>query len=249
MRYALPALPFLFICISQVASIRSGITLASVLQNGERRLHTSRFPGDSADSRERGPVFQRRASAPDARVDTLDRMFVLLPPEVQRRHIRRRLIALALLFSVLSSLAVVPHSLSYFNELSGGPLNGPAHLLGANVDWSQDMIFLKEWYDIHSDYRPLYLSSFCRISPIALTSGGKGRVADYTSIIGSTNGTDSAVGTSLGWLAVSVNDLYAYRHRYAETNQYGWLRDVPPSAHVGYSIRIYRVNVRARGAK
>jgi hypothetical protein len=38
-----------------------------------------------------------------------------------------------------SSLWIYPHSLSYFNESIGGPLNGPKHLLGSNVDWGQDM--------------------------------------------------------------------------------------------------------------
>lgn len=33
---------------------------------------------------------------------------------------------------VASSLWIYPHSLSYFNESIGGPLNGPEHLLGSN---------------------------------------------------------------------------------------------------------------------
>ncbi len=27
------------------------------------------------------------------------------------------------------------HSISYFNELAGGPENGSAHLLDSNIDW------------------------------------------------------------------------------------------------------------------
>lgn len=38
-----------------------------------------------------------------------------------------------------SSLWIYPHSLSYFNEAVGGPLNGAAHLLGSNLDWGQDL--------------------------------------------------------------------------------------------------------------
>lgn len=41
-----------------------------------------------------------------------------------------------------SSLWIYPHSLSYFNESIGGPLSGPQHLLGSNVDWAQDDIYL-----------------------------------------------------------------------------------------------------------
>ncbi len=46
---------------------------------------------------------------------------------------------------VSSSVWIYPHSLSYFNEAIGGPLNGSQHLLGSNLDWGQDFIFLKHW--------------------------------------------------------------------------------------------------------
>ncbi len=41
-----------------------------------------------------------------------------------------------------SSLWIYPHSLSYFNESIGGPLNGPEHLLGSSVDWGQDLKYI-----------------------------------------------------------------------------------------------------------
>lgn len=44
---------------------------------------------------------------------------------------------IAVAWSVVSSLSVYPHSLSYFNELVGGPRGGPAHLLDSNIDWGQ----------------------------------------------------------------------------------------------------------------
>jgi hypothetical protein len=43
---------------------------------------------------------------------------------------------------VASSLWIYPHSLSYFNEAIGGPLNGAEHLLGSNLDWGQDLRYL-----------------------------------------------------------------------------------------------------------
>jgi len=51
------------------------------------------------------------------------------------------LVALLGLWFVASSLWIYPHSLSYFNESIGGPLNGPRHLLGSNVDWGQDLLY------------------------------------------------------------------------------------------------------------
>jgi len=47
--------------------------------------------------------------------------------------------------SAVSSLQVFPHSMSYFNELSGGSANGHAHLLYSNIDYGQDLMFLKRW--------------------------------------------------------------------------------------------------------
>ena len=58
---------------------------------------------------------------------------------------------LALVWSVGSSVLVYPHSLSYFNELAGGPTCGHAHLGGAgadsNIDWGQDLLYLKRWLE------------------------------------------------------------------------------------------------------
>lgn len=63
-----------------------------------------------------------------------------------------------LIWSVANSLACYPHSLSYFNELAGGPAGGSAHLLGSDLDWGQDLLYLKRWLDDHPEVRPLYLS-------------------------------------------------------------------------------------------
>jgi hypothetical protein len=37
------------------------------------------------------------------------------------------------------------HFLGYFNEAAGGPLEGYRHLADSNVDWSQDLVRLREW--------------------------------------------------------------------------------------------------------
>ncbi len=58
--------------------------------------------------------------------------------------------ALGLCGSAVSSLRVYPHSLAYFNEGTGGPENGWRHMLGSNLDWGQDLIYLREWCDSNS---------------------------------------------------------------------------------------------------
>ena len=65
------------------------------------------------------------------------------------------LAAAALVWSVTSSLWIYPHSLSYFNELVGGPRGGHAYLDNSNIDWGQDLLYLKRWLDRHPEAQPL----------------------------------------------------------------------------------------------
>src|SRR3990172_8993814 len=67
------------------------------------------------------------------------------------------LVAFCLIGTACSTLSVYPHSLAYFNELSGGPQNGHRHLLGSNIEWSQDYLYLKDWINEHADVDTVYL--------------------------------------------------------------------------------------------
>jgi hypothetical protein len=78
---------------------------------------------------------------------------------------------LLLLASATSSLAVFPHSLSYFNELAGGPLNGAEHLLDANIDWGQDLLELRRWREAHPDALPFRLGYLVAFHPDLNRSG------------------------------------------------------------------------------
>lgn len=59
------------------------------------------------------------------------------------RAVFQSLVAGSFCWFLASSLWVYPHSLSYFNESIGGPLNGPEHLLGSSADWGQDLFYFK----------------------------------------------------------------------------------------------------------
>jgi hypothetical protein len=58
------------------------------------------------------------------------------------RLIATILVTVLLAWFIASSLWIYPHSLAYFNEAIGGPLNGSNHLLGSNLDWGQDLRYL-----------------------------------------------------------------------------------------------------------
>ena len=132
-------------------------------------------------------------------------------------------VAGALTWSVVSSLWVYPHSLSYFNELVGGPRNGHYHLGNSNADWGQDLFYLKRWLDRNPQARPLTLASYSLIDP---------RLAgiDYVA-------RPPTDGPEPGWHAVSVNRIH---HR---EGQYEYFLRMEPVAMAGYSIYIYHITL------
>ena len=78
----------------------------------------------------------------------------------------KRLAVLALLgAAIFSSLRVYPHSMSYFNELAGGPENGHNYLVDSNIDWGQDLLDLRDWYRQHPEARPFGLAFYHFVDP------------------------------------------------------------------------------------
>lgn len=66
-----------------------------------------------------------------------------------RAHLKLVILA-CLPASAISTLAVYPHDLAYFNELSGGPLDGHRHLRGTSADLGQDVLIVREWMQSHA---------------------------------------------------------------------------------------------------
>ena len=132
-------------------------------------------------------------------------------------------------------MAVYPHSLSYFNEFTGGPTVGHWHLINSNVDWGQDLFHLKKWLDAHPEANPVHLAYFGTIDP--LLAG-----IDYS--------LPPLDRPQPGWHAVSVqllripdravfNGHGGQQHVSAARYDYFW--KLTPVARAGYSIYIYHV--------
>ena len=138
-------------------------------------------------------------------------------------------------WTIASSASVFPHSLSYFNELAGGPRGGPEHLLDSNIDWGQDLWYLKRWLQRHGGEQSLFVAYFGLVSP---------------RWYGISFRLPPAVPTP-GTYAVSVNCLYGIHFpiyagdgtRVTRTHAQ-WLRYLQPVDRAGYSIWIYRVSPR-----
>ena len=170
---------------------------------------------------------------------------------VSRSRLWIAVTAMAVFWSVGSSLKVYPHSLSYFNELAGGPENGSAHLVDSNLDWGQDLLYLKHWLDEHPESRPLGLAYFGYIDP---------RVAGIEFVLppsGPTEATDlslveeGSLGPRPGWFAVSATLLRGYSYSVAngkggsetaERGTYTYFLHFRPVATAGYSIFIYHLD-------
>jgi hypothetical protein len=149
----------------------------------------------------------------------------------------------------VSSLTTYPHSLSYFNEFAGGPLNGADRLLDANIDWGQDLLYLKRWCDARSENRPLYLQYFGFPPSAPQIAGIASRPMPKIKGFDSPDFDSQDVVTfdpalEPGWYAISVNDLYAYKHFGSEMPWFSYLLRKTPVARAGYSIRIYQLSTR-----
>lgn len=87
-------------------------------------------------------------------VDNVNRRNVLCVTRQGLPSLVRCALVAVVLWSGMSSLWLYPHSLAFFNELIGGPMEGPSHLLGSNVDWGQDLRYLASWHSTISQDRP-----------------------------------------------------------------------------------------------
>ena len=161
-------------------------------------------------------------------------------PFTRKRMALAATVVLAILWSAGDSLAVYPHSLSYFNELVGGPTNGPKHLLGSNTDWGQDLFCLEDWCQSHPQARLIKVAYFggypldrSKIKSAGIPPSG----LDGRQIEEKTN--TEMCGPMPGWYALSVNEVYA------QSQQYRYFLNFEPVAMAGYSIYIYYITPEA----
>lgn len=168
----------------------------------------------------------------------------------QRRKTAFLVIAF-ILWSAASTLWYAPHWMSYFNELAGGPLGGPAHLLDAQVDWGQDLLTLKRWLDAHRPTDPLALAYFGEIDP--RSAGIQFSLPPRATRLPGNAAEIAAAPVDLrpGWYAISVNFLYGYPQFapngrgemiFLDCGYFTYFRSFRPAATAGYSIYIYHLD-------
>jgi len=160
-----------------------------------------------------------------------------------------------LLWSCCSSLWVYPHSIAYFNEIAGGPLNGPKHLLTSNCDWGQDYFYLRDWVENHPEQRPVYMAYHGNLFPknhgLHTTLPWPKREYDHASRKADSY-ESKAVSNELfrqGYYAISVSPLFGLPSSTRDGAGSGdnisqqacyEARLKMPYARAGYSIWIYK---------
>ncbi|MDR1959393.1 MAG: hypothetical protein LBQ54_10205 [Planctomycetaceae bacterium] len=130
-------------------------------------------------------------------------------------------------WSIFSSLYFYPHSQGHFNELIGSSQNAPKYLLGSNIDWGQNKLYLIDWYKKHPKATPL-------------TSYYESLYSKENVIICDDDFIDNALSSKEpepGWFAVGVNELYS------SSKQYEYFKQFEPVDRIGYSIYIYHITL------
>ncbi|HEX7376109.1 MAG TPA: hypothetical protein VF278_03305, partial [Pirellulales bacterium] len=243
LRYVLPIFPFVFIWIGRIGPH---------VDLGVRRF--------IAAFRCRGATFTRRRDRVLTSITTAKKDGSAIKEsgdESPHSMLVTTLAAVALAWSIASSLWYYPHSLSYFNELVGGPLGGRWHLLDSNIDWGQDLLYLKEWLDEHPEARTLGLAYFGHFDPRAAdiafvvpprgAAPPKGETGKRPTAQPKSNADE---GPLPGWYAVSVVMLHGYTYGIPDGNGGKFYSDRPyftyfqrfePVARAGYSIYIYHL--------
>lgn len=150
-----------------------------------------------------------------------------------------RVAAVSLLWAVSSSLSCYPHSLSYFNEIVGGPTRAAWYLgsspMDSNLEWGQDVLLLRDWLDQHPQIRL-----------DGLACGGMGEFRSAFDLptntpprwLESTRPGQNVQhdGPQAGWYAVSVKDLYT------PNSGFNYFREFQPYARIGFSLLIFGIS-------
>jgi hypothetical protein len=135
------------------------------------------------------------------------------------------------------TLSVWPYTLSYFNELAGGPDNGYRYLADSSADWGQAIKELRAFVDTNHT-RDVKLAAFSSLDPA---------IYDFTferipPTVGAPIFLPGRFNPAPGTYAISVTPLQGLW--LLDPDTYDWFRRQTPIAKVGHAIFVYQVRPR-----
>ncbi|MGC9468132.1 MAG: glycosyltransferase family 39 protein [Anaerolineae bacterium] len=137
----------------------------------------------------------------------------------------------------VGALAISPHDLAFFNELTGGPDSGWRFLADSNTDWGQTFKALAD-YQESTDLGPVRLSSFTFYDPAAYG-------VTYEPIApmqGAPPVLPRRFSPEPGFYAISATTLDGVPLPYPST--YDWFRHRESFAKIGHAMFLYDVQAQ-----
>jgi hypothetical protein len=153
-------------------------------------------------------------------------------------------------WGAFSSAIAHPHSLAYFNEAAGGPDGGHEHLLDSNLDFGQDLLFLKAWLDRNPQPAPIGLAYYGYADPRIVGIEYVLPPAGPTGIFLDDAAYQRRFGPRPGTFAVSANMLHGLSGfapdgngglRPIRADSFAYFRHFRPVAKAGPSLFVYRI--------
>jgi glutamine amidotransferase-like uncharacterized protein len=159
----------------------------------------------------------------------------------ERSYFLRIIVCSLLFWSIGSCLSVFPHTMSYFNEPAGGPMQGHYYLLDSNIDWGQDALRFKKWLATHPETKGIHLKMRDDIANAFFFSDNYPVVplthGEPIHTIEEEDNDPRCLGPRPGWFAISVQQIHE-RH-----GRYQYFLDLKPKYRIGYSIYIYHITL------
>ena len=146
------------------------------------------------------------------------------------------ILAILIIWQIISVLKVFPYFLSYGNEIASGPKNLYYYTVDSNYDWGQDLKRLVKWTD-KENINKIYVDYF---------GGADTQYYLKDKLRSWQGGRDPRELPKGSYLAVSATFLQGGRGKPAPgfNGPYGyylWLDNYTPVERIGYSIFVYKI--------
>lgn len=152
-------------------------------------------------------------------------------------------LCLLLIWHAFATLRLYPHQEAFFNELAGGPARGSRLLVDANIDWGQDLLFLRDLL-AQRGIDDVYLSYFGTALPEKYGIHYQPLPGFMRFTAGPEIDAYNPYTPLPGWYAISETSR-RLGLMLQNTDMFAYFQDQEPVACAGYSICLYYVSYPA----